>query len=446
MQQLPSLSSIAVPSVLLLIFFLSYSSQYLFLSLEPGPLKKHELIRFNVLLICLHICYLRSWFTDPGRVPKSWKPATKSSKKSDSAGNYIISSKPRQRWCGKCNAGKPPRAHHCKVCQRCVPKMDHHCPWTANCVSHITFPHFLRFIFYAVVSMLYLEYFLYVRARIVWNKRHMPSYYGPSVHQLVHLFVLVVVNSLTLFALFITLIRVVWSWSVNITTIEGWEIERHEALLRRARTLGGYLDGPNGAHIRIVKQEFPYDIGIWSNLKQGMGTGNILAWLWPLSRSSSVETGLEFEENGFEDPSVSWPPPDPDRISRATRISEQDMAFTYGRKYDGNYDEKETFRKRQEEDYKRWSETSSGFQRRRPFHQRYDVFGTYKENPDEQTDEDKRSETGEEGWRNWEGERLGDFGVDEEVEFYDEKGPGDAEDDDIPLSELIRRKKLQGQP
>lgn len=40
---------------------------------------------------------------------------------------------------------------------------------------------------------------------------------------------------------------------------------------------------------------------------------------------------------------------------------------------------------------------------------------------------------GEEAWRNAEGERLDDFGVDEEVEFYDEE--------DVPLSVLKERIK-----
>ena len=40
---------------------------------------------------------------------------------------------------------------------------------------------------------------------------------------------------------------------------------------------------------------------------------------------------------------------------------------------------------------------------------------------------------GEEGWRNKEGERLADFGVDEVADFYDE--------DDVPLAELLRRRK-----
>lgn len=47
-------------------------------------------------------------------------------------------------------------------------------------------------------------------------------------------------------------------------------------------------------------------------------------------------------------------------------------------------------------------------------------------------------EEGEEAWRNSEGERLKDFGVDEDVEFYDEQ---EEEDDDVPLGELLARKR-----
>jgi len=40
---------------------------------------------------------------------------------------------------------------------------------------------------------------------------------------------------------------------------------------------------------------------------------------------------------------------------------------------------------------------------------------------------------GEEGWKNKDGEGLRDFGVDEEVEFYDEE--------DIPLAVLLERRR-----
>ena len=113
------------------------------------------------------------------------------------------------------------------------------------------------------------------------------------------LFVLSIVNSVTLLALGILLARSIWCLGGNVTTIEGWEVERHETLVYRARKHGGYLDGPDGTKIRIRKQEFPYDIGVYQNIQQGMG-GNPLLWLWPFAATPSNDSGLDFETNGFE--------------------------------------------------------------------------------------------------------------------------------------------------
>jgi palmitoyltransferase len=241
--------------------------------------------------------------------------------------------------------------------------MDHHCPWLNQCVSHFTFPHFIRFLFYAVFSMGYLEYFLYVRASVVWKSRHMPSYLGPTAFQLAHLFVLLMANSVTLFALIILLIRSLWALGGNVTAIESWEIERHKTLLRRARYFGGYLDGPDGIKVRIQKQEFPYDIGIWNNVKAGMGGSvNVFGWFWPFSATPDRSTGLKFEVNEFEDPELSWPPPDPDRIPRISRPMNADSAFPVEHFNDAQK-EIEAFRRRQSEDMQRRN-FNSPFQRR----------------------------------------------------------------------------------
>ncbi|KAF2186844.1 zf-DHHC-domain-containing protein [Zopfia rhizophila CBS 207.26] len=424
------LSSLSVPSVYLLISFLAYSSQWLCLYLEPHPLERKHVIRLNVILVCLLISYTRSIYTNPGQIPKKLGDGSEDVQAGRKTGGN------RQRWCRKCDAVKPPRAHHCKECKRCIPKMDHHCPWTSNCVSHTTFPHFLRFLFYAVVSMIYVASCLWTRCVFLWENRHLPSYLGPSAFQLAHLFLLFVINLVTLFALSILLIRNIWCLAVNTTTIEGWEIERHEKLVQRAKYFGGYLDGPDGIKVRIQKQEFPYDIGIWQNFKQGMGTGNIVAWLWPLSATPPIETGLGFETNGFEDPSLSWPPPDPDRLQRRVPhgSDKSEAAFTYR---DANLSAEETlaaFRRRQEADMVR---------RRKPFVQRVEAqVALEKDNEEDEYASDRSeggegsvegSESGEEGWKNSEGERLRDFGVDEDVEFYDE-------DEDVPLSKLLARK------
>ena len=201
--------------------------------------------------------------------------------------------------------------------------MDHHCVWASNCVSHRTLPHFVRFLIYAVTSMIYLGYFLSTRARVIWDKRDLPSvrrhstcsvcswmtsaqYLGPSVSQLVSLFLLIVINFMTCLAVGIVLLQTLWSVWMNVTSIEGWEIERHETLVQRAKRFGGYLDGPDGVKLRIQRQEFPYDVGIWSNLTQGMGR-NPLTWLWPFARTPVNEDGLQFEVNGFEGPSAHNP-------------------------------------------------------------------------------------------------------------------------------------------
>ena len=253
--------------------------------------------------------------------------------------------------------------------------------------------------------------------------------------------------------------------SLNMTTIESWEIERHETLLRRARTLGGYLDGPDGKKVRIRRQEFPWDIGIWTNLCQMMGSRNPIAWFWPFAGSLTVESGLQFEHNGIDgeyhdpfegevhshlhlDPSKPWPPPDPDRLFR---VPVQPVA---GNGFTQNLDVEE-FRKRQQADFARYADADGDYVvRRRPFHERledqqrssrtnaYDQHETAVEtdsdDPGSEVDalpsnNRPKDDAGEEGWRNKEGERLADFGVDEVADFYDE--------DDLPLSEIMRKRK-----
>ena len=331
--------------------------------------------------------------------------------------------------------------------------MDHHCPWTANCVSYTTFPHFLRFLSYASGGLTLLEFILFPRLSFLWNNLDMPSYLGPSAFQMGHLFVVFIVNSFTLFALALLCIRNIWCLAVNTTTIEGWEIERHRTLVRRARHFGGYLEGLDGGQVRIKKQEFPYDVGILSNIVQGMGTANPLSWINPLAATPPVQNGLSFPINGFEDAGTTWPPPDPDRSYRRQAKAVNANAFVYQDSSLSREDTIAAFRARQSEDEIR---------RRKPFVERAEAILAQQrieewnevgqegyEYGDEASDEDENQERrkgldtngeGEEGWRNSEGERLKDFGVDEDVEFYDEQ------EDEIPLSELLARRQAALSP
>ncbi|KAH0150622.1 zf-DHHC-domain-containing protein, partial [Aureobasidium melanogenum] len=435
----------AIPAVTCLICLIAYPSQWLLRRLGPQPLTTQQSIILHAYALVILFCYYKASFTDPGRIPKDWIP-----KESETVKEKIIQDgRQRQRWCRKCQAYKPPRAHHCKTCERCIPKMDHHCPWTANCVSHTTFPHFVRFLFYAVAGMSHLGCLLWSRMYHLWTQRDLPSYLGPSPGLLFGLFFITALNSVVVFALFILLVRTLWCLGANTTTIEGWEIERHETLLRRARYLGGVLEGPNGTKIPITRQEYPWDIGIFSNIAQGMGSWNPLAWFWPFSFTPSVGSGLEFEDNGLEAPGTTWPPPDPDRMFR---IAPTERAFDPSNAFTHSMDPEEVY-KRQQADRMRPSPATdtSELRRRQPFHVRYDkknvqkrpdedyAYGTdYESDREEQEHEvddwQPKPGEGEEGWRNSEGERLNDFGVDEDVEFYDE--------DEVPLGELMKRKNL----
>lgn len=265
-----------------------------------------------------------------------------------------------------------------------------------------------------------LTYHLFTRLSILWTNRALPSYLGPPVWALVHLLVLFIVNSFTLFALGILLSHAVYSLITNTTMVESWEIERHEAIVERSRKMGGYVYANGGQKVRVERQEFPYDIGVWKNLVQAFGTSNPILWVLPFGGAPGVETGFEFEENGFEDEGKMWPPMDPDKMSSRERGPDK----VDQREYGTVEEEKEAFRRRQQNDYKRWAKDKL-------------LDGEEEGESSEEYESDyEEGIDGEPGWTNSDGDRLRDYGVDEEAEVV-------ADDDDIPLGELLRRRKAR---
>ena len=118
---LPTLQRLAPPGVTALVAFLAYSSQWLFYNIEPGPLRKGDAYFFNAMVASLLICYWRTCFTDPGRIPRDrWETSLAGSGEANANGEEDQQKSQRQRWCRKCETFKPPRAHHCKTCKRYV--------------------------------------------------------------------------------------------------------------------------------------------------------------------------------------------------------------------------------------------------------------------------------------------------------------------------------------
>jgi palmitoyltransferase len=555
----PGLQRIAVPFASLLIAVLGYGSQWLFATspdLEPGPLSPTQSWVFNVLLACLWWTYWRACTVDPGRYefPRSSKKVDgkgegEKDKREENAAtahsseeedddddddggdddgkigganppprsNPNVRTAARRRWCRKCAAPKPPRAHHCKSCGRCIPKMDHHCPWTSNCVSLQTFPHFLRFVVYTNVSLWTLLYFLWQRFSLLWASRHLPAYLGPTLTQLIALTALGLTAGFTSLALGILLITAVRGWALNTTMIEGWEIERHEAVLERGgygeedewwRTSDGdYADAAPRSMVDPV--EFPYDVGMYANLAQAMGTSNPILWLLPFAGGPRVArlpsdavpeeyftakgggaVGWFYEENGLNDREGMWPPIDPEKVRNARlwrqRRREENQYFR--EQMDGlrnaelpdmhlsPEEAKEAFRRRQERDLQRWRGMRAHIINELeevPDASQYEGEGDYDfvdeaysrkpavvrayASPQRPRQQHIITDEGKSGWVNADGEHLGDYGVDEDAEFdddyiYDEPEKEvdgynphilDPDEEDVPLAELIRRRKVR---
>ncbi|KAL2184417.1 zf-DHHC-domain-containing protein [Thermothelomyces heterothallicus CBS 203.75] len=468
-----------IPAVCALIAFLGYYSQYLFNTdpdLAPGPLTRRETLTFNGLIACVWLTYYRACTVDPGRYrfprreqqqQQQQQPPTP---EADPRGTHPLL-RPT-RFCKKCDAPKPLRAHHCRHCGRCIPKMDHHCPWTGTCVSLQTFPYFLRFLLYANVALWYLGALLWRRAAAVWADRRLPAYLGPSLASLAGLTVLALADAATALPLGLLLVTTVRGWVFNTTLIEDWEVERHEALVSRmAAASDGDADpasssssssslsfwGDDDAAVRdaLARVEFPYDLGVFANMAQAMGTRNVLRWFLPVFGGGPVvnnETpgkgvGWEWEENGFNDLPGLWPPPDPEKMRQARRgpwpgaaAADQDRRAEAWDAYQTPEEIKAAFARRQREDQLR-RERARALQAG----QRSGIIAELEELGGDHGGDRRRSDgygvVGQPSWTNAEGDRLWDYGVDEEVE--EDIMPSRADDENVPLAELIRRRKVR---
>jgi palmitoyltransferase len=217
--------------------------------------------------------------------------------------------------------------------------------------------------------------------------------------------------------------------------IEGWEIDRHEVIAEQSGQDWWDITGPDGRKMRFEKVEFPYDIGLFANMSQAMGTSNVLLWFFPFAGNPQISkdgkgTGWQWEENGFNRKIGMWPPPDPDKMRRGGR---EWPAAKSNIEADLHYqdltpeEQKAAFRQRQERDW----------EKRRRLIAELEEVESYDVMTDEDVEELDESAKKGQSWANSDGETLGDYGVDEEAEYAAEV----LQEDDVPLGELLRRRK-----
>lgn len=276
---------------------------------------------FQSSLTMLWISYALAIFTNPGRPAKSFKPLKKE----------------WTHFCKKCQLFKPERAHHCKTCNQCVLMMDHHCPWTMNCVGFKNFPHFLRFLFWVVVTTGFLLYQLLKRTIYLWGVKDLPSYLFEKT-EITFLIILIPMDGFVLITVALLFIRCLSNQIIGgKTQIESWELERLENLYYRKKLLPQLLVNlweiyPNektpenkvlakklqerGRKVRFENiVTFPYDLDIWSNALTVLGSP--VQWLWLFGGPDS--DGMHFKKNelalyeegaAIEDLllSLPWPP------------------------------------------------------------------------------------------------------------------------------------------
>ncbi|KAF9910867.1 Palmitoyltransferase [Linnemannia zychae] len=220
---------------------------------------------------------------------------------------------PLPRYCKNCDAFKPPRSHHCRICKKCVLKMDHHCPWINNCVGHYNYGHFLRFITWVTITTGACMVLLLAR---VWDAIQNETRYlyrddGPSKWQIVFLAVNILVDGGVLLAVGILCIYHLWSLVTNTSTIEVWEQEKVDAMVKKGK---------------LRKAKFPYDVGCLRNYRQILGD-NIFLWLWPQPMQGS---GTEFEVTDDKDAATVWPPREYHTSKRQARTFVSEYATSSG--------------------------------------------------------------------------------------------------------------------
>ncbi|KAI0785389.1 hypothetical protein BC629DRAFT_1582404 [Irpex lacteus] len=279
------LGRIFVTCTLFLISFIGYTSQIWIIWPWYGSELSVQLITlllpFNALLGMLWWNYYLCVNTNPGEVPKSWKPDFE-----DDNGYEVKKLTRRPRYCPDV-----PSLSLDKQLRRALQSR-----------------HFIRFLFYVDVAC---SYHLAMVTRRVYYLMHGQFWDDPSASELIFIIlnytfcvpVLLAVGGFSIYH-FNALIN-------NTTTIEGWEKDKAALLVRRGK---------------IQEIKFPYNLGVRRNIEALLGDSPLL-WCWP---TRTPGTGLKYpvqSSGGYNE--EDWPPKDPSIANQNHSFKLPDNPWTY---------------------------------------------------------------------------------------------------------------------
>lgn len=184
-----------------------------------------------------------------------------------------------KKYCERCRKYRPERSHHCSKCNKCIKKMDHHCYWVGACINNDNLAPFVRMLFFASVSTMYLFVFL---CYTTLSQKKEINYLSVK---------LFIKTSISLYALLVSVVTAVflklhlWNIFDNITFIE-------QEMVTTKRS-DASLDSN------------PYNLGVMQNLRDVLGKPYFLYLFGEKS------DGISFKKTYACDP---WPPKRPNRV------------------------------------------------------------------------------------------------------------------------------------